>query len=130
MGTWCSSQTPRRGTASARDCGGPHPRPPSRAPGGCNSPPAPGTRPPPGRPPPAPPPITSVLPGVNPGPSAGLPLTAVAVIAGRPYIMEELAGLRFRIGLETFFQTNTTQAERMIEVVETLAEVGEGETVY
>ena len=74
--------------------------------------------------------ITSVLLGVNPGPSDGLPLTAVAVIAGRPYIMEELAGLRFRIGLETFFQTNTAQAARMIEVVETLAEVGEGETVY
>ena len=74
--------------------------------------------------------VASVLLGVNPGPSDGLALTTVAAIAGRPYIMEELAGLRFRIGLETFFQTNTAQAERLIEVVETLAGVGGGETVY
>ncbi len=74
--------------------------------------------------------ITSVLQGVNPGPSDGLPLAAVSVVTGRPYIVEELAGLRFRIGLETFFQTNTAQAERLLAVVEALADLRGEETVY
>ncbi|HET8998169.1 MAG TPA: 23S rRNA (uracil(1939)-C(5))-methyltransferase RlmD [bacterium] len=74
--------------------------------------------------------VMSVLHGVNPGASDGLPLTAVSVLAGRPYIVEQLAGLRFRIGLETFFQTNTVQAERLVETVGTLAEPREHETVF
>jgi 23S rRNA (uracil1939-C5)-methyltransferase len=74
--------------------------------------------------------ITSVLHGINPGPSDGVPLAAVSLLAGRPYIIEELAGLRFRIGLETFFQTNTTQAERLAGVVEALADLRGDEIVY
>lgn len=74
--------------------------------------------------------IASVVHGINSGVSDGLPLAGVTVLAGRPYIVEELAGLRFRIGVETFFQTNTAQASRLIEVVEALAALGGGETVY
>jgi 23S rRNA (uracil1939-C5)-methyltransferase len=40
-----------------------------------------------------------------------------------------LAGLRFRIGLETFFQTNTAQAERLVAAVEAYAGLRGGETV-
>ncbi len=74
--------------------------------------------------------VSSVVHGINPGASDGLPLAGLAVLAGRPYIVEELAGLRFRIGVETFFQTNTAQASRLIEVVEALAALGGRETVY
>lgn len=74
--------------------------------------------------------VVSVLHGVNPGASDGLPLTAVSVLAGRSYIVEQLAGLRFRIGLETFFQTNTVQADRLVETVGTLAEPWEHATVF
>jgi len=74
--------------------------------------------------------IASVLHGLNAGPSDGVPLSRVAVLAGRAYIVEELAGLRFRIGLETFFQTNTAQAERLVEVVEAFAALRGDETVY
>jgi 23S rRNA (uracil1939-C5)-methyltransferase len=74
--------------------------------------------------------VVSVLHGTNPGASDGLPLTAVSVLAGRSYIVEQLAGLRFRIGLETFFQTNTVQAERLVETVGALAEPREHETVF
>ncbi|SRR5579884_59545 len=74
--------------------------------------------------------ITGVLHGINPGLSDGLPLVGLAVLAGRPYIVEELAGLRFRIGAETFFQTNTAQAERLVEVVGALADLRGGELVY
>jgi len=74
--------------------------------------------------------IASVVHGINSGASDGLPLGGVTVLAGRPYIMEELAGFRFRIGVETFFQTNTAQASRLIEVVEAMAALAGGETVY
>jgi 23S rRNA (uracil1939-C5)-methyltransferase len=74
--------------------------------------------------------IASVLHATNPGLSDGLPLAGIAVLAGRPYIVEELAGLKFRIGVETFFQTNTEQAERLVEVVKALAALRGGELVY
>jgi 23S rRNA (uracil1939-C5)-methyltransferase len=74
--------------------------------------------------------IASVLLGVNPGASDGLPLAGVSVLAGRPYIEEELAGLRFRIGLETFFQTNTAGAEQLVRVVGAFADLRGEETVY
>ena len=74
--------------------------------------------------------IVGVLHGLNAGPSDGVPLSGLAVLAGRGHIIEELAGLRFRIGLETFFQTNTAQAERLAETVEAFASLGGGETVY
>ena len=74
--------------------------------------------------------IVSVVHGVNPGQSDGLPLATVSLVAGRPYIMEELAGLRFRIGLETFFQTNTVQAGHLVEMVDALAEIRGGEVVF
>ncbi len=74
--------------------------------------------------------IASVLLGVNPGASDGLPLAAVSVLAGRPYIEEEVAGIRFRIGLETFFQTNTEGAEHLIATVGAYAGLRGDEIVY
>ena len=74
--------------------------------------------------------IVGVLHGLNAGPSDGVPLSGVAVLAGRGHIYESLAGLRFRIGLETFFQTNTAQAERLAETVEAFAAPTGAETVY
>jgi 23S rRNA (uracil1939-C5)-methyltransferase len=73
--------------------------------------------------------IVSVLHAVNPGVSDGAPLTGITVLAGQPYIHEVLAGLTFRIGLETFFQTNTAQAERLVATVEAYAGLRGGETV-
>lgn len=45
------------------------------------------------------------------------------VLHGRPHIFERLRDLTFRLGLLTFFQTNTVQAERMLDVVREFAEV-------
>ncbi|WP_298613360.1 23S rRNA (uracil(1939)-C(5))-methyltransferase RlmD [uncultured Thermosynechococcus sp.] len=36
------------------------------------------------------------------------------VLAGRPYLWEELAGVRFQIASTTFFQVNTAQAEQLV----------------
>lgn len=42
-------------------------------------------------------------------------------VAGQPYIEEEFAGLRFRIGPDTFFQVNTEQAEVLLgQIIERL----------
>ena len=47
-------------------------------------------------------------------------------IAGQPYLEEEFAGLTFHIQPSTFFQVNTTQAERLLEQIKTeLALTGE-----
>jgi 23S rRNA (uracil1939-C5)-methyltransferase len=74
--------------------------------------------------------LVSVVHGVNAGMSDGAALTGVTVVAGQPYIHEVLAGLTFRIGLETFFQTNTAQAERLVAAVDACAGLRGGETVF
>jgi 23S rRNA (uracil1939-C5)-methyltransferase len=56
----------------------------------------------------------AIVRGVVAGAGDGAPITRVESLGGREDIEEELAGLRFRIGLETFFQINTPQAERMV----------------
>ncbi|HLW49282.1 MAG TPA: 23S rRNA (uracil(1939)-C(5))-methyltransferase RlmD [bacterium] len=73
--------------------------------------------------------IVSVVHAVNPGPSDGAPFTGITIVAGQPYIHEVLAGLTFRIGLETFFQTNTAQAEYLVGAVEAYAGLRGGEIV-
>ncbi|MDR7606759.1 MAG: 23S rRNA (uracil(1939)-C(5))-methyltransferase RlmD [Armatimonadota bacterium] len=51
------------------------------------------------------------------------------VLRGESTIEEELGGLRFGIGLETFFQTNTEQADRMLQLALEMAELRGGERV-
>lgn len=56
-------------------------------------------------------------------------LDRARVLRGRPAIEERLAGFRFRIEPPTFFQTNTPQAERLVERVLALAAPRPGERV-
>ncbi|MBI4280187.1 MAG: 23S rRNA (uracil(1939)-C(5))-methyltransferase RlmD [Armatimonadetes bacterium] len=65
--------------------------------------------------------IASVLWGVNPSLGDAVTPERVEVLHGRPFIQERLGGLTFRIGLETFFQTNTAQAEKMVASVRAAA---------
>lgn len=39
------------------------------------------------------------------------------IVAGQPYLREELAGLTFQIRPETFFQVNTDQAEALLQAI-------------
>lgn len=49
------------------------------------------------------------------------------VLWGRPWFRENLGGLEFELGAQSFFQTNTAGAERLVEVLEeSLAAVGVG----
>lgn len=71
---------------------------------------------------------TGVVRGVLSGDSDSAPLSAVEPLEGRPFLEEELAGLRFRVGLDTFFQTNTDQADSMIGYV--LEQAGCGASAF
>ena len=66
--------------------------------------------------------IVSVVRGVRSREQRASPMDSIITLAGRDAIIEEVSGLRFSIGLQTFFQTNTAQAERMLEEVITQVE--------
>lgn len=61
--------------------------------------------------------VTGIVRGVVTATSEGAPPSGVETLYGSSTLEERLVGLRFRIGLNTFFQTNTAQAARMIECV-------------
>jgi 23S rRNA (uracil1939-C5)-methyltransferase len=73
--------------------------------------------------------VTGIVRGVVAGASDSAPVTRVELLDGRDYLEERLAGLSFRIGLETFFQTNTPQAERMVAHVVEQARPAAGQLV-
>ncbi len=50
--------------------------------------------------------------------------------AGKPYIEEDMEGLRFRIGPKSFYQTNSRQAYRLYSVARELAGLKGDELVY
>jgi 23S rRNA (uracil1939-C5)-methyltransferase len=52
------------------------------------------------------------------------------LLAGRDHINESLGGLTFQVSANSFFQTNTAQAERLFAIVEAACELTGGETVF
>lgn len=73
--------------------------------------------------------ITGIVRGIAAGVSDGAPPSEIEVLDGRGYLEEVLAGLRFRVELTTFFQTNTVQASRMLEHVVERAQPLDGRAV-
>jgi 23S rRNA (uracil1939-C5)-methyltransferase len=54
----------------------------------------------------------------------------VVCYKGEPFIIEELEGLKFRIGPKSFFQTNANQAYHLYQVARDFAQLKGDETVY
>ena len=52
------------------------------------------------------------------------------VYHGKGYVIEKLDGYQFKIGPKSFFQTNSTQGERLYRVAREFAELTGKETVY
>ena len=52
------------------------------------------------------------------------------IFRGRPFIEEEMEGLRFQIGPKSFFQTNSKQALRLYEIARDFAGLTGSELVY
>ncbi len=49
---------------------------------------------------------------------------------GHPYIVEEMEGLRFKVGPNSFYQTNSRQAYELYKIARTFAGLTGSETVY
>ncbi len=54
----------------------------------------------------------------------------VILFAGKPYIMEEMEGLQFRVGPKSFYQTNPQQAYALYKITRDFAALQGHETVY
>jgi 23S rRNA (uracil1939-C5)-methyltransferase len=71
----------------------------------------------------------SVVLNVNAKKAAVAVGTEEHVLLGRDHITESLAGLTFQVSANSFFQTNTVQAERLFALVAQACELRGGETV-
>lgn len=74
--------------------------------------------------------ITSLFYVVNTKVNDSISDLDIRLFKGRPYIEEEMEGLRFRIGPKSFYQTNSRQAYRLYSVVRDFAGLTGNELVY
>jgi 23S rRNA (uracil1939-C5)-methyltransferase len=72
---------------------------------------------------------SSVVMNVNPKKASVAVGVEEHLLGGRDHIRERIGGLTFQISANSFFQTNTVQAERLFEVVLAAAALDGGETV-
>lgn len=73
--------------------------------------------------------IVSVVHSIRRQPDTAAPIGETAVLFGCNYMTEVIAGLRFRLQVETFFQTNSAQAEQLVRLVKEAAGNVAGEEV-
>lgn len=73
--------------------------------------------------------LTGLVWAINPSKGDAVAVHGLRVLHGRPFIFERLRGLAFKLGLVTFFQTNSAQAERMIDLVREYADLRGSEHV-
>jgi 23S rRNA (uracil1939-C5)-methyltransferase len=74
--------------------------------------------------------ITSLLYVINSKPNDTIYDCAVEVFKGRDHIVEEMEGLRFKIGAKTFYQTNSLQAYELYKIARGFAQLTGTEHVY
>jgi len=54
----------------------------------------------------------------------------IDVLLGRDFIYDELVGYRYRLWYDTFFQTNPTQAEKLVEIALEMVEPKKDESMF
>ncbi len=74
--------------------------------------------------------ITSLLYVINSKGNDTITDQEIVTYCGRDYILEEMEGLKFKIGPKSFYQTNSAQAYRLYDVVRDFAQLQGHETVY
>jgi len=72
---------------------------------------------------------SSVVMNVNPKKASVAVGVEEHLLGGRDHVREQIGGLTFQISANSFFQTNTVQAERLFELVLQSTELGAGQTV-
>ena len=74
--------------------------------------------------------ITSLMYVINPKPHDSFADLEVRLYKGRPYILEQMENLKFKVGPKSFFQTNSRQAAVLYGVVRQAAMLTGHEVVY
>ncbi len=74
--------------------------------------------------------ITSLMYVINPKLNETLYDQDIKVFKGKDHIIEEMDGLKFKIGPKSFFQTNTLQALQLYRKTKEFARLTGSETVY
>lgn len=74
--------------------------------------------------------ITSLMYVVNTKVNDTIADQEVLLHSGKPYIEEEMEGLRFRVGPKSFYQTNSRQAYELYKVARNFARLSGDELVY
>jgi 23S rRNA (uracil1939-C5)-methyltransferase len=74
--------------------------------------------------------ITTLLYTINPKWNDSLNDLQPTIYSGKGYVVEKLEKYSFKIGPKSFFQTNTTQAERLYQTVRAFAALNGTETIY
>lgn len=74
--------------------------------------------------------ITSLMYVVNTKQNDTIYDLDVQCFAGNDHIVEEMEGLKFKIGPKSFFQTNSVQALKLYEITRELANIQEEDVVY
>lgn len=74
--------------------------------------------------------LTSLMYVINLKVNDSLSDQEVLLHSGRPYILEEMEGLRFRVGPKSFYQTNSRGAYELYKVVRRFAALTGDELVY
>ncbi len=74
--------------------------------------------------------ITSLLYVINTKGNDTITDQEIELFAGKEYIMEEMEGLKFKIGPKSFYQTNSEQAYNLYKVARDFAGLTESEIVY
>jgi 23S rRNA (uracil1939-C5)-methyltransferase len=74
--------------------------------------------------------ITSLLYTINPKKNDSIYDLQPIAYTGKGYVIEKLENFEFKIGPKSFFQTNTSQAEKLYAVTREFAELSGKEIVY
>lgn len=74
--------------------------------------------------------ITSLMYVVNKKVNDTIADQDVILYSGKPFIIERMEGLDFRVGPKSFYQTNSLQAYELYKVVREFAEIKHGDLVY
>jgi len=74
--------------------------------------------------------VTSLMYVINPKLNDSIADLEVLSYKGNPYIMEEMEGLKFKVGPKSFYQTNSRQAYHLYKVIRRFAGLTGREIVY
>lgn len=74
--------------------------------------------------------ITSLMYVVNPKANDTINDLEIVTYKGNDYMMEEMEGVKFKVGPKSFYQTNSQQAYELYKVVRDFAALKGGELVY